>query len=152
MSEDAIKPILIVEDNADDELLMIRALRKNNIINEIVVARDGQEALDYLTGSGSYSGRDLSLMPQIVLLDLKLPKLSGIDVLKRIRSDNRTHLTPVIILTTSREEDDLVKCYQNGANSYLRKPVDFNAFIDVVRHIGIYWLILNEPPPENRNI
>lgn len=133
------KPILLVEDNPDDEKLTLRALRKNNIQNEVVVARDGPEALDRLYAEG--------LMPAIILLDLKLPKLDGIEVLRRIRSDPRTKLVPVVILTSSREEQDLIAGYELGANSYIRKPVDFVQFSEAVRHLGLYWLILNEPPP-----
>ena len=141
------KIILLVEDNPDDELLAIRALRKNNIENEIVVARDGVEALDFLFGRGEYSGRDLSNMPQIILLDLKLPKIDGLEVLRTIRNDDRTRLLPVAVLTSSKEENDLVNSYSLGANSYIRKPVDFDQFCESVRQLGLYWLVLNEPPP-----
>ncbi len=141
------KIILLVEDNPDDELLAIRALRKNNIENEIVVARDGVEALDFLFGRGEYSGRDLSNMPQIILLDLKLPKIDGLEVLRTIRNDERTRLLPVAVLTSSKEENDLVNSYSLGANSYIRKPVDFDQFCESVRQLGLYWLVLNEPPP-----
>ena len=141
------KIILLVEDNPDDELLAVRALRKNNIGNEIVIARDGVEAMDYLFGTGQYSGRDLSEMPQIILLDLKLPKIDGLEVLRRIRSDDRTKLLPVAVLTSSREEKDLVDSYSLGANSYIRKPVDFDQFCESVRQLGLYWLVLNEVPP-----
>jgi two-component system response regulator len=141
------KIILLVEDNPDDELLTIRALRKNNIENEIVVARDGVEALDFLFGRGEYSGRDLSNMPQIILLDLKLPKIDGLEVLRAIRTDHRTRLLPVAVLTSSREEKDLVDSYSLGANSYIRKPVDFDQFCESVKQLGLYWLVLNEPPP-----
>jgi two-component system response regulator len=143
------KIILLVEDNEDDEILAIRALKKNNIINEVVVARDGAEALDYLFGTGAYAGRDLSELPQVVLLDLKLPKISGLEVLKRIREDERTRFQPVVVLTSSKEEQDLVGSYSLGANSYIRKPVDFGQFIEAVRQIGLYWLMLNEAPPQN---
>jgi len=139
--------ILLVEDNPDDVALTLRALKKNNIKNEVVVARDGVEALDYLFGAGSYSGRDTSLMPQLILLDLKLPKLDGLDVLRRVRADERTKVLPVVILTSSKEEQDLINGYSLGANSYVRKPVDFTQFIDAVGKLGLYWLLLNESPP-----
>ena len=141
------KVILLVEDNPDDETLAIRALRKNHIVNEVVVARDGAEALDYLFATGAYAGRDLSVPPQVVLLDLKLPKISGLEVLKRIRGEERTKLQPVVILTSSTEEQDLAARYGFGANSYIRKPVDFSQFSEAVRQIGLYWLVLNEMPP-----
>lgn len=141
------KVILLVEDNPDDETLTLRALRKNKILNEIVVARDGTEALDYIFGTGMHTGRDTSVQPQLILLDLKLPKIDGLEVLKRIRSDPRTALQPVAILTTSNEERDIVTSYQLGVNSYIRKPVDFDAFIEAVRQLGLYWLVLNTAPP-----
>jgi two-component system, response regulator len=144
------KFILLVEDNADDEALTIRALKKNNIRNQVVVAHDGAEALDFLFGLRAYEGRDTSVLPQIVLLDLKLPKVDGLEVLKRIRSDARTKRLPVIILTSSKEERDLLDGYDLGANSYVRKPVDFTAFAEAVRQLGLYWLVLNESPPEPR--
>jgi two-component system response regulator len=140
------KVILLVEDNPDDEALTLRALKKNNILNEVVVARDGEEALEYLFGTGRYAGRDTSIQPQVILLDLQLPKLSGHEVLKRLRADKRTMLQPVVILTTSSEEQDIIKSYENGANSYTRKPVDFNRFIEAVKQLGLYWLVLNEVP------
>ncbi|HVF03107.1 MAG TPA: response regulator [Rubrobacteraceae bacterium] len=140
------KVILLVEDNPDDELLTRRALKKNNIGNEVVVARDGVEALDYLFGTGAHEGRDLSELPQVMLLDLKLPKIDGLDVLRRVRADERTRLLPVVILTSSREQQDLVNGYGCGANSYIRKPVDFAQFIEAVRQLGLYWLVLNETP------
>lgn len=140
------KIILLVEDNPDDEVLTLRALKKNNIGNEVVVARDGAEALDYLFGAGAYTGRDLSIMPQVVLLDLKLPKVDGLEVLRRMRADERTKLLPVVILTSSKEQQDLVDGYGYGANSYIRKPVDFGQFIEAVRQLGLYWLVLNETP------
>lgn len=141
------KIILLVEDNPDDVELTLRALKKNNIRNEIVVARDGAEALDYLLGEGAYAGRDRAIMPAVILLDLKLPRVDGLEVLQRIRSEERTKLLPVVILTSSKEEKDLISGYKLGANSYIRKPVDFNQFIEAVRQLGLYWLILNEPPP-----
>ena len=140
------KIILLVEDNPDDELLTRRALKKNNIGNKVVAARDGVEALDYLFGTGAYEGRDLSVMPQVVLLDLKLPKIDGLEVLKRLRGDERTSLLPVVILTSSKEQQDLVDGYGYGANSYIRKPVDFAQFVEAVRQLGLYWLVLNETP------
>ena len=141
------KVILLVEDNPDDEMLTIRALKKNNILNEVVVARDGVQALDYLFARGEYEGRDISRQPQVILLDLKLPRVDGLEVLKTIRSDERTHLLPVVILTTSNEDRDLIASYELGANSYIRKPVDFDQFMEAVRQLGLYWLVLNEPPP-----
>jgi len=142
------KIILLVEDDPDDEVLTLRALEKSNILNEIVVARDGVEALDYLFGEGSYSGRDTSVMPELTLLDLKLPKIDGLEVLRRIRADKRTKLLPVVILTSSREERDLTRGYNLGANSYIRKPVDFVQFRKAVQHLGLYWLVLNVAPPK----
>jgi len=143
----ADKTILLVEDNADDEELAIRALKKNNVTNNLVVARDGVEALDYLFGTGAYAGRDTATVPGLVLLDLKLPKMDGLEVLRRIRSNERTKRMPVTVLTSSKEEQDLIKSYYLGANSYIRKPVDFNQFTDAVRQLGLYWLMLNEVPP-----
>lgn len=143
------KIIFLVEDNPDDEALTLRALKLNNIINEVVVARDGAEALDYLFGQGRYAGRDLKVMPAVILLDLKLPKMDGLEVLKRLRADSRTARAPVVILTSSREERDLVAGYDLGANSYIHKPVDFDQFTGVVRQLGLYWLLLNEIPPCN---
>ena len=140
------KVILLVEDNPDDELLAIRALKKNNIMNEVVVARDGVEALDYLFGTGIYAGRDMSVMPQVILLDLKLPKIDGLEVLRRLRDDERTELLPVVILTSSKEELDLTTSYSLGANSYIRKPVDFIQFTEAIKQLGLYWLVLNESP------
>jgi two-component system response regulator len=141
------KTILLVEDNPDDELLMIRALQKNRIANPIRVARDGIEALEYMFGEGDHAGRDVTDTPMLVLLDLKLPRLDGIEVLKRIRADTRTHRTPIVVLTTSREERDMAATYDAGVNSFVRKPVDFLEFTESVRQLGLYWLVLNEPPP-----
>ena len=139
--------ILLVEDNPDDEALTMRALKKANIRNEVVVAHDGVEALDYLFGTGAHAGRDASVVPQIVLLDLKLPRIDGLEVLKRLRADERTRLLPVVILTSSKEEQDVINGYSLGANSYIRKPVDFLQFTEAVRQLGLYWLLLNEAPP-----
>ena len=141
------KVILLVEDNPDDELLTLRALRKNNVLNKVEVARDGVEALDYLFGTGRYSGRDTAVMPQLILLDLKLPKIDGLEVLKRLRADERTRLLPVVILTSSREEQDMLDGYGLGANSYVRKPVNFEQFVQAIEQLKLYWLILNEAPP-----
>ncbi|MCG3115891.1 MAG: response regulator [Candidatus Manganitrophus sp. SA1] len=141
------KTILLVEDNPDDEMLTRMALQESNLLNEIVVTHDGVEALDYLFGRGRYAGRDLNDKPQVVLLDLKLPKLDGLDVLRAIRADDRTKFLPVVILTSSNEEQDLLAGYSFGANSYVRKPVDFHQFTDAVKQLGLYWLLLNEPPP-----
>jgi CheY-like chemotaxis protein len=143
----SIKTILLVEDNPDDEALAIRALKRHHISNQIVVARDGVEALDYLFGTGSYAGRDISIKPTVVLLDLKLPRLNGLEVLRRLRSDERTRLLPVVILTTSSEEQDMLNSYSLGCNSYIRKPVDFVQFSEAIRQLGMYWLLMNEPPP-----
>jgi CheY-like chemotaxis protein len=141
------KTILLVEDNADDEELTIRALKKNNVTNNLAVARDGVEALDYIFGTGAYAGRDIARLPGLVLLDLKLPKIDGLEVLRRIRADERTRRIPVTVLTSSKEEQDVIKSYDLGANSYIRKPVDFAQFTEAVRQLGIYWLMLNEAPP-----
>jgi len=141
------KVILLVEDNADDEALAKRAFKKNNVMNNVVVARDGVQALDYLFGTGAHAGRDLNIMPTVVLLDLKLPKVDGLEVLRRLRADARTRLLPVVVLTSSKEEQDLVQSYSLGVNSYIRKPVDFEQFIEAVKQLGLYWLVLNEAPP-----
>jgi CheY-like chemotaxis protein len=141
------KIILLVEDNPDDEELTLRALSKANVANEIVVARDGQEAIDYLFGEGKHAGRDLTVMPTVVLLDLKLPKLSGHDVLARMRADPRTRLIPAVILTSSSEEEDKLRGYKTGANSYVRKPVGFSEFAKAVSELGVYWVLINEGPP-----
>ncbi|HLD13926.1 MAG TPA: response regulator [Burkholderiales bacterium] len=140
------KIILLVEDNPDDEALTLRALKKNNILNEVVVARDGQQALDYFFGDGASAHS----VPAVVLLDLKLPKIDGLEVLRRIRADQRTCMQPVVILTSSNEERDLIDGYRLGANSYIRKPVDFGQFMEAVRSLGLYWLVLNETPPSQR--
>lgn len=142
------KPILLVEDDPDDVQLTMRALKKNNIRNEIVVARDGVEALDFFAGRGAFAGRDLSVLPIIVLLDIKLPRLDGIEVLKALRQEERTKLLPVVILTSSKEESDLVNGYRFGANSYVRKPVDFVQFNEAIKNLGLYWLLWNEAPPD----
>jgi two-component system response regulator len=144
--------ILLVEDNPDDEALTLRALKKNNIRNEVVVARDGVEAVDYLFGTGVHAGRDLSALPQVVLLDLKLPKMDGFEVLERIRSSEATKFLPVVILTTSNEDQDRIRGYGLGANSFVRKPVEFDKFIEAVRQLGLYWLILNEAAPAPRRL
>ena len=141
------KVILLVEDNPDDVDLTLRAFKKNNIINKLIVIRDGAEALDYLFGTGKYLGRDLSVMPQGILLDLKLPKVDGLEVLRRLRANERTQLLPVVILTSSKEEQDMINGYKLGANSYVRKPVNFEKFAEAVRQLKLYWLVLNEPPP-----
>jgi two-component system, response regulator len=141
------KFILVVEDNPDDEALTVRALKKSNIVNEVVVARDGVEALDYLFGEGAYAGRDMTEMPQVILLDLKLPRLDGLGVLRRLRADDRTKFLPVVILTSSNEEQDRITGYGLGANSYVRKPVDFQQFLEAAHHLGLYWLVLNQTAP-----
>ena len=138
------KIILLVEDNADDEELTIRTLQKNHLKNKIVVVRDGVEALDYLFGTGEYSDRDLSVSPVLIMLDIKLPKLNGLEVLKKIKSDSRTSIVPVVMLTSSDEEKDLIESYQLGANSYVRKPVDFSEFQKSIRQLALYWVLLNE--------
>ncbi len=140
------KYVLLVEDNPDDVVLTQRAFKKSNIANEMVVATDGAEALDFLFGTGPHEGRDVSQMPEVVLLDLKLPKVDGLEVLRRLREDERTKSLPVVILTSSKEEQDLVRGYALGANSYVRKPVDFIEFTEAVRELGLYWLILNQTP------
>jgi two-component system, response regulator len=142
--------IFLVEDNPDDEALTLRALQKNNIGNRVVVAHDGAEALDFLLGRGSQAGGGSNVMPQVILLDLKLPKVDGLEVLRQLRANERTKYLPVVILTSSNEEQDLLKGYGLGANSYVRKPVDFNQFTEAVRQLGLYWLVLNEQAPARR--
>ncbi len=141
------KVILLVEDNPNDEALTIRAFKKAGISNEVIVARDGTEALDYLFGTGLYEGRDISILPQVVILDLKLPKVDGLQVLKTIRADARTKPVPVVILTSSKEDRDLVEAYSLGTNAYVQKPVDFVQFAEACKHLGMFWLLLNEPCP-----
>ncbi len=147
MNEFDQRVILLVEDNPDDELLTLRAFRKSNIRNPVIVVRDGAEALDYLFARGEHSGRDVNIQPQVVLLDLHLPKLDGLAVLRHIREDERTRMLPVVMLTSSNEEQDLTGSYRLGVNSYVRKPVDVSAFFEAVRQLGVYWLVLNEPSP-----
>jgi CheY-like chemotaxis protein len=141
------KVILLVEDNPRDEALTMRALKKSNIVNDVVVARDGVEALDYLFGTGTHKGRDLTVMPQVVLLDLKLPKLNGLEVLRRMRANDITTRLPVVVFTSSSEEEDMLSSYSLGANSYVRKPVEFEQFLEATKQLGLYWLVLNEAPP-----
>ncbi|QEL16827.1 response regulator [Limnoglobus roseus] len=142
------KIILLVEDNQDDEELALLAFKQAHVANEVVVARDGVEAIDYLFGTGPYAGRDVAALPQLMLLDLKLPKVDGLEVLRRVRADPRTRRLPVVILTSSREEDDLIRGYDLGANSYVRKPVAFDQFVQAVSQLQMYWLVLNEEPPK----
>jgi len=144
------RTILLVEDNVDDEVLTLRALKKNNIVNEVVVARDGVEALDYLLGTGAFAGRDPDDLPQLVLLDLNLPRLGGDEVLRQIRAHERTKLIPVVVLTSSKEEEDVLRSYTHGANAYVRKPVDFAQFTAAVKTVGMFWLLLNQRPPPVR--
>lgn len=143
----APRTILLVEDNPDDEELTLRALARNNIGNQVVVVRDGQEAVDWLEGAGAFASRNASEVPALVLLDLKLPKLDGLEVLRRLRANPQTSIVPVVILTSSKEDRDRANGYYGGANSYVQKPVDFSSFVDAVRQLGMYWLMLNEPPP-----
>ncbi len=142
--------ILLVEDNPDDELLTLRAFKKNNILNDVVVAHDGVEALDYLFGTGTYAGRDPNVLPHLVLLDLNLPRIGGLDVLRRIRADARTKLLSVVVLTSSKEDEDIVRSYSLGANSFVRKPVEFDRFTEAVKTLGLYWLLINETAPRDR--
>jgi len=140
------KLILLVEDNPDDVALTMLAFKKSNILNEVVVAKDGVEALEYLFGTGKYEGRDMNIRPQLILLDLKMPKMDGLEVLQRMRADERTKLLPVVVLTTSSEDKDRIESYKLGANSYIRKPVDFIQFAEAVRQLGLYWIVMNEAP------
>jgi len=140
------KLILLVEDNPDDVALTLRAFAKSNLRNKVIVVRDGVEALDFLFGTGSHANRDIRIMPEVILLDLKLPRIDGLEVLERLRADERTRLLPVVVLTTSHEQEDLIRSYSLGANSYIRKPVDFLQFMDAVQQLGLYWLVLNESP------
>ncbi|MDH5669612.1 MAG: response regulator [Nitrospira sp.] len=146
-----MKPMLIaiVEDNPDDEQLVRRALKQHNITNDIIVLRDGVEAVDYMLGVGAYEGRDTSVQPQVILLDMNLPKLNGLDVLKRLRADERTAMVPVVMLTTSKEEGDIIASYKLGANSFVTKPVEFTQFVEAVKQLGLYWLLLNKTPEQN---
>lgn len=144
----ATRVILLVEDNPDDEALTLRALRKHNVTNQVVITRDGAEAIDWLFSTGRHADRDQNITPQVILLDLKLPKVDGLEVLRRIRADERTNLLPVVILTSSKEEEDILTGYRLGANSYVRKPVDFVEFTEAVRQLGLFWLLLNEPPTQ----
>jgi len=143
--------ILLVEDNPNDVELTLRAFRKSNIANEVVVVRDGEEAIDYLFATGRHANRDASLTPELILLDMKLPKIDGLEVLRRLRTDERTKMLPVVVLTSSNEQQSVFASYGLGANSYVRKPVDFEQFVEAVRNLGIYWLVLNEAPPAPRD-
>jgi two-component system, response regulator len=143
--------ILLVEDNANDIKLTMHAFEKSNVSNQIVVVGDGEEAIDYLFATGRHAGRDPKVMPEVILLDMKLPKIDGLGVLRRLRADERTRRLPVVILTSSKEEKDVTSSYNLGANSFVRKPVDFAEFIDAARHLGLYWLVMNEPPPHRQN-
>jgi two-component system response regulator len=145
----AEKYMLLVEDNSDDEILTLHALQENNIANKVVVTRDGAEALDYLFGTGAHSARDVSEVPTVILLDLKLPKIDGLEVLRRLRANDRTRLLPIVILTTSQEDEDLINSYSLGANSYVHKPVDMDQFITAVRQLGLFWMIVNDAPPQS---
>ena len=138
------KVIFLIEDNPRDQVLTLRALKASNIVNDVIVAHDGVEALDYFFGTGMYAGRDTTVMPQVVLLDLKLPKVDGLEVLQRIRADERTRSLPVVVFSSSSEEEDMIKSYHLGANSYVRKPVDFGQFMEATKQLGLYWLVLNE--------
>jgi two-component system response regulator len=144
------KTILLVEDNPDDERLTLRAFKKSNILNDVVVARDGVEALDYLFATGAHAGRDANSLPQVMLLDLNLPRLGGLDVIKRVRADERTKLLPIVVLTSSKQDEDIVRSYTLGANSFVRKPVEFDEFAQAVKTLGLFWLILNEVPQSPR--
>lgn len=150
MAATAERTILLVEDNPDDEALTLRALRKNNVANQVVVAHDGVEALDYLHGTGAHLGRDTSVQPQVMLLDLNLPRIDGLEVLRRVRAHELTTLLPTVVLTSSKEDEDVIRSYSLGANGYVRKPVDFGQFLEAVKYLGLYWLILNQAPPGHR--
>ena len=139
-----------MEDNLDDVALTQRAFKKGNVFNELIVAPDGAEALDYLFGTGKYAGQRDERIPELILLDLKLPKIDGLEVLRRLRADEGTRLLPVVVLTSSKEEQDIVDSYKFGANSYIRKPVDFNQFVEAAKNLGLYWLVLNEPAPRKK--
>jgi two-component system response regulator len=143
--------ILLVEDNPNDVKLTMRAFEESKISSEIVVVGDGEEAVDYLFATGRHSGRDTKVMPEVILLDMKLPKIDGLGVLRRVRADERTRRLPVVILTSSREEKDVTSSYNLGANSFVRKPVDFDQFVEAARHLGLYWLVMNAPPPRREN-
>ena len=143
---DNIIEILLVEDNPDDAELAVSSLNKNNLVNSVYVAEDGEEALDFLFAEGKYSGRSINEMPKLILLDLKLPKIDGLEVLQKVKSDERTKTIPVVVLTSSREESDIIRSYKTGANSYIVKPVDFEKFTESVSELGLYWLVLNQPP------
>jgi len=145
------KTILLVEDNPDDEELTLMALKQSKILNNVIVARDGVEAVDYLYCTGKYEGRDLSDQPQLILLDLKLPKLGGLDVLQKLRQEPQTKFVPVVVMTSSSEEEDIIASYRFGANSYVRKPVEFHRFVDAVGQLGLYWLLINETPHSMNN-
>ena len=142
--------VLLIEDNPDDAELTIRALKKHNLANGVHLVKDGQEALDFIFAEGDYTDREVTNGPKVILLDLKLPKVDGLEVLRRLRADERTKLTPAVILTSSKEEQDVVNSYKLGANSYVRKPVDFTRFAEAARQLGLYWLVINEPPPQTR--
>jgi CheY-like chemotaxis protein len=144
------KLILLIEDNHDDEMLTLRALKKNHIANEVVIARDGVEALDFLFATGKHAGRDARIQPQVALLDLNLPRLGGLEVLKRLRADYRTRFLPVVVLTSSTEDEDVINSYSNGANAYIRKPVEFGQFSEAVKTLGLFWLVLNQPAPQRK--
>ncbi len=146
MSNDNMVEILLVEDNPNDVELTLMALKENNLANHIHVVRDGEEAIEFVFGTGRYSGRDMSIIPKVILLDLKLPKVDGIEVLRKIRSDERTKIIPVVVLTSSREERDIVETYKLGVNSYIVKPVQFENFVKVIKDLGLYWLVVNQPP------
>jgi len=146
------KVLLLVEDNPTDEKLTLRAFKKSGVSNPVVVARDGAEALDYLFATGKYEGRDVSVLPAVVMLDLKLPRIDGLEVLARIRADERTRCLPVVILTASKEHEDIARGYSLGANAYVRKPVDFAEFAEAAKTLGLFWLLLNEPPPGNSQV